>query len=197
MLKQTSRRGPRQDRERLKEAILDAAREEFGKNGYKGATMRGIARAAGVDASLIAYYFGSKDRLFVESLRLPVNPGDAIDGLLQGSHDDLGERFVRRLLAVWDEPATGGPLLNVVRSAAGEADMLREFMEGQILARLIPAIAGPDAELRAAAVATQVFGLVFLRYVLRVEPLASADHDAVAALFGPTLQRYVVDGQPR
>src|SRR5215207_3149862 len=159
--------------------------------------MRGIAGAAGVDVSLIAYYFGAKDRLFVESLRLPVNPGDAIEALLQGSRDDLGDRFVRRLLAVWDEPATGGPLLNVVRSAAGEADMLREFMESQILARLAPAIGGPDAELRAAAVATQVFGLIFLRYVLQVEPLASADHDTLAALFGPTLQRYVVDGQPR
>jgi AcrR family transcriptional regulator len=188
---QKRRRGPRQDGVQAREAILDAAREEFGQHGFSGATMRGIAARAGVDPALASYYFGSKSGLFLESLRLPVNPADAIDALLAEGTHDLGERLLRRLLVVWDDPATGGPLQNVLRSASTQADLLREFLERQILVRLTPAIDAPDAELRATAVASQVLGLVFLRYVLRVEPLASAGHDEVVALIAPTIQRYV------
>jgi AcrR family transcriptional regulator len=176
----------------LRDAILEAARGQFAEHGFQGATMRAIAGEAGVDVSLVAYYFGSKSDLFVESLRLPVNPAVVIDGLLAGSRDDVGERLVRTLLAVWDEPATGGPLIGILRSASSQADLLREFIEAQILPAFAAAIDGPDAELRAAATASQVLGLVFARYVLRVEPLASAGHDDVVALVAPTLQRYLV-----
>jgi AcrR family transcriptional regulator len=185
------RRGPRQDGVQAREAILAAAREQFGEHGFGGATMRAIAGRAGVDPALVSYYFGSKSALFVESLRLPVNPADAIDAVLAEGMDDLGERLVTRLLQVWDEPATGGPLVNVLRAASSEGELLRDFLERHILVRLASAIDAPDAELRAAAVATQVMGLVFVRYVLRVEPLASAAHADVVALIGPTLQRYL------
>ena len=115
-----------------------------------------------------------------------------IDGLLAGPREDLGERIVRALLRVWDDPVTGGPLISVLRSAASQSEMLRDFLEREILVRLAGAIDAPDAELRAGAAATQILGLVFARYVLRAEPLASAGHDELAALVGPTLQRYLV-----
>ena len=60
-----------------------------------------------------------------------------------------------------------------------------------MLVRLTRAIDAPDAELRAAALASQILGFVFLRYVLRVEPIASAGRDELVALIGPTIQRYV------
>jgi AcrR family transcriptional regulator len=184
-------RGPRRDGVQAREAILDAAREQFAQHGFGGATMRAIAAQAGVDLALVSYYFGSKSGLFVESLRLPVNPAAAIDALLAEGTHDLGARLLTRLLAIWDDPVTGAPLQNVLRSASSQADLVREFLERQILVRLSPVIDAPDAELRAAAIASQVLGLVFLRYVLRVEPLASAGHDEVVALIGPTIQRYV------
>ena len=147
-----------------------------------------------MDVALVSYYFGSKSGLFIAALRLPVNPADVIEDLLAGTPHDLGERLLRRLLAVWDAPATGAPLQSVLRSATSQGDLLRDFLRQQILPRLAPAIDAADAELRAAATATQVLGLVLARYVLRLEPLASAGHDEIVDLFAPTLQRYLVPG---
>jgi AcrR family transcriptional regulator len=185
------RRGPRQDGVEAREAILAAAREQFAEHGYGGATLRAIASAAGVDVALVSYYFGSKNDLFVASLRLPVNPADAIDELLVEGTRDLGRRLLTRMLQVWDNPASGGPLISVMRSASAQPQMMREFIEGQVLARLTPALDGPDAERRAAAVASQVLGLVLGRYVLGLAPLASATPDDLVELFAPTLQRYI------
>jgi AcrR family transcriptional regulator len=188
----TRRRGPRSDGGQAREQILDAARGRFAAQGYDAATMRAIADDAGVDVALVSYYFGSKNDLFIATLQLPVNPADAIDAVLAGPREDLGARFLRRLLTVWDEPTTGAPLVSLLRSAPTREEVLREFIEGQLLVRLAGAIEAQDAELRAAAAMTQVLGLVFARYVLRVEPLASAGHDELVALLGPTLQGYLV-----
>jgi AcrR family transcriptional regulator len=190
------RRGPRQDAGEAREAILDAARRRFADQGFEGATMRAIAGDAGVDPALVSYYFGSKSGLFVESLRLPVNPGDAIDALLAEGTEDLGARLVTRFLEVWDNPATGEPIIGVLRSASSQPQLMRGFIESQIVPRIAGAIEGPDAELRATAVGSQMLGLALARYVLRVEPLASAPPEAIVALIGPTLQRYL-DRAPR
>src|ERR671925_1009828 len=92
------RRGPRQDGGGAREAILDAARGHFAAHGFEGATLRAIARDAGVDPALVSYYFGSKSGLFVESLPLPVNPARAIEAALAEGTDDLGERLATPLL---------------------------------------------------------------------------------------------------
>jgi AcrR family transcriptional regulator len=189
------RRGPRRDGVRTRGEILEAARRRFAAQGFEGATMRAIAADAGVDPALVSYYFGSKSGLFVESLRLPVNPRDAIDALLAEGTHDLGVRLVTRFLEVWDDPVTGEPIINVLRSASSQPELLREFVERQIVGRFARAIEGPDAELRATVAATQMLGLAFARYVLRVEPLASAPREAIVALIAPTLQRYF-DGPP-
>ena len=190
-MKQARRRGPRQDGVQAREAILDAARRRFAAQGFEGATMRAIARDAGVDPALVAYYFGSKSGLFLESLRLPVNPADAIAGLLAEGADDLGARLVTRFLEVWDDPVSGGPVIDVLRTISSRPELLGEFLERQIVPRFAAAIEGPDAKLRATAVATQMLGLALARYILRLEPLASAPPPAVVALIAPTLQRYL------
>jgi AcrR family transcriptional regulator len=184
------RRGPRQDGIEAREAIIEAARRHFSEQGFDGATMRAIAREAGVDPALVSYYFGSKSGLFVESLRLPVNPVDAVEGVLAEGRHELGRRLVTRFLQVWDNPVSGEPIISVVRSAASRPELMREFVERQIVPRLALAIGGRDSELRASAIASQMLGLAFARYVLRVEPLASAEPYEVVELIGPTIQRY-------
>jgi hypothetical protein len=49
-----------------------------------------------------------------------------------------------------------------------------------------------DAELRAALAASQVLGLVITRYVLKVEPIASAPAAEVVARVGPVIQWHLV-----
>lgn len=48
--------------------ILKAAREVFSRKGYEGARVEKISKAAKSHDSLIYYYFGSKEKLFVEVL---------------------------------------------------------------------------------------------------------------------------------
>ena len=56
------------------ERAVGAAREEFGERGFDGATVRGIAGRAGVDAAMIAHHFGSKQQLFLATMALPFDP---------------------------------------------------------------------------------------------------------------------------
>jgi AcrR family transcriptional regulator len=189
------KRGRRPGNQQTREAILDAARAAFARHGYEGTTMRGVARAAGVDVALASYYFGSKDELFAASLELPISPAQALAGVLAASPDrsDLGERIVRMLLTVWDAVG-GGPLAALLRSASSQERLLRAFMEREMLPQLRGAIETDDEEdaaLRATALAAQIVGLMLLRYVLKIEPLASAGHDEVVALVAPTVQRYL------
>ena len=185
------KKGRRPGKPETRDAILAAARRHFAEHGYDGTTMRAVAAEAGVDVALGHYYFGSKRDLFAAALALPVNPADAIAGLLAEGTDDLAARLLRLLLHVWDDPQTGGPLRALLRSVDSQEELLRGFVEREIVARLAAAVGGPDAELRAAAAATQIVGLVFARYVVGVEPIASAGHEEIVALVAPSLQRYL------
>jgi AcrR family transcriptional regulator len=184
-------RGRRSGSPQTKAAILDAARELFARQGYDATTLRGVAERAGVDGALPSYYFGGKGGLFAAALELPVRPSEAIGAVLAQSdrRDDVAERLLTVLLAVWDA-ASGGPLAALLRSAVSQDELLHGFLEDEILPVLRTAIDAPDAELRAAGAASQVMGLVMARYVLRVEPLASAAPEAIVALVAPSLQTY-------
>ncbi|MFP4016272.1 MAG: TetR/AcrR family transcriptional regulator [Halanaerobiales bacterium] len=56
-------------KEEIREAIIEAAREEFIKHGYQKASIRQIAKEAGVIPSNIYNYFGGKDDMFGEVLK--------------------------------------------------------------------------------------------------------------------------------
>ncbi len=177
-----------------REQILEAARARFSAHGYGGTTIRAVATDADVDAALVHYFFGTKDELFAAAMALPFNPAEIVGGALDGSLDGLGERLVRGALEAWDGPRARAALLALIRSASSHetaATMLREFIERGVVGRLAAAVAGPDAQLRAVLAGSQVAGLIVARYVLGVEPLASADRETVVAAVGPTLQRYL------
>ena len=151
--------------------------------------MRDVADDAGVDPALVHYYFKTKDGLFVAAMELPFRPAEVLGPLVAQGVDGLGERMVRRLLSVWDEPSNRAALLTLVR--AGGADALREFITREIVGRVAGAVRADRASLRANLVASQVMGLIAARYVARLEPLASLPADEVVPLVAPTLQRYL------
>ena len=141
------------------------------------------------------HYFGSKDKLFLAAIEAPVDPGELLPEVLAAGPAELGYSVVRLLLKVWDGPArpTG---LALVRSAVGNewgAKLLREFLVSQVLRRVVGTLDLPPAEreARGALVASQLIGLVMARYVLKVEPLASATPEWLVASIGPNVQRYL------
>jgi AcrR family transcriptional regulator len=177
------------------EKILAAARSHFAEAGYDSATIRGIAGAAGVDPALILHYFGSKEGIFRAAVNVPLDPAEFIPRLLEPGLDGLGERLVSFFLSAWDSP-TGSPLLGVIRSVVSNelaAALLRDFVSRELLGRLAAGLELDRPELRASLAASQLIGLAMLRYVVKVEPLASAAPADLAAWLGPTLQRYFTD----
>lgn len=201
------RRGPgrRAGESRTREAILDAARRRFGEQGYDGATIRGIAADARVNPALVHHFYGTKERLFAAAMRLPVVPSEIITSLLGAERDRLGEEFpprigeilVATMLRIWDVADIRTAFLGLLRSAATTEQgvvMLREFVTSTIVASLTQAAGlGDDSQgrYRATLVASQVVGLGFARYVLGLEPLASATTGELVAAIGPTVQRYL------
>jgi AcrR family transcriptional regulator len=177
-----------------REAILAAARHEFGEAGYDGATIRGIAAYAAVDPALVHHYFGTKEQLFEAALQLPDSPGSMLPGLLAGDPGRIGEEVVRAFLTVWEEPANRPIFMAMLRSVISNeqaADLVRRLLVREIFSPIATALGAGDAELRATLAGTQFIGLALMRYVGRVEPLASADFETIVAAVGPTIQRYL------
>lgn len=176
-------------------AILDAARATFAELGFTGASIRKIAAVAGVDAALVHHYFGSKEKLFLATVEIPVELPEILAGIGAAGPEGLGVRLASTMLGIWESPVGEG-LAAALRSALADparARMLREFVLPQLIGPLLrPLNLPPDgAEVRIALVMTQVLGVITGRYLLAVEPLASLPVDTVAANVGATLQRYL------
>ena len=141
------------------------------------------------------HYFGSKDKLFLAAVEAPFDPEELLPSVLAAPPDERGAAVVRLVLRVWDGPARPA-ILALVRSAVNHewsAKLLREFVLTKIIRRVVGSFDMPveEREARGALVASQVIGLVLTRYVLKLEPNASASPDALAAAVGPTIQRYL------
>jgi AcrR family transcriptional regulator len=189
-----ARTGRRPGASGTRDAILEAARREFGQHGYDRATIRGVARGAGVDPALVHYFFGTKAELFAAAMELPVNPAELAQTLLAGEPERIGERLIATFLSVWDHGDNRDVFIGLLRSAVTDeqaATLLREFAVRELFGRVAAALGTPDAELRANLVFSQIFGLAVARYILRIEPLASTPGELVAAAVGPTVQRYI------
>lgn len=192
MARRTGRRPGNPD---TREAILAAARAAFAERGFDATSIRSIAAAAGVDPALVHHYFGTKEELFRATVAIPVDPAQLVPAVLAGDPDRVGERLVRTFLTVWDSPV-GGAAVALLRSAVSSewtARLLREFLSTQVLRRVLDQLDVDPAQLplRGALVATQVAGLAMMRYVIRLEPVASADPETLVATIGPTVQRYL------
>ena len=178
-----------------REAVLAAARAAFAERGYDGATIRGIATAAGVDPALVHHYFGNKDKLFLAAVEAPADPAEFLPEVFADGPDALGENVLRLFLRLWDGPIrpTG---LALIRSAVGNewtARLLREFLVSQVMRRVVATLdlSPAEREARGALVASQLVGLVMTRYVLKIEPVASAAGESLVAAYAPTIQRYL------
>ena len=187
--------GRRPGPSRSRAAILEAARDEFARRGFDVVTVRQIATRAGVDPAMITHHFGTKQQLFLAALDVSFDPAAEIAQVVEGPSEELAVRLLTRLLAVWDSPV-GASAIAAVRTAVQRDDtvgLVRDLALTRALRPLMETMSGTPAERlwRANLVGSQVIGLVFARYVLRLEPLASAPHPEVVAALAPTLQRYL------
>jgi AcrR family transcriptional regulator len=190
-MNKSQRRGRRTGSPDTRDQILEAARSRFKADGYQSVTMRSIALAAGVDVALVSYYFGSKQGLFSAAMALPTNPAEVVAAVLAGDLATLGERLLRTMLTVWDDPDSGMPMRALAAAAITDEDLnrvIREAVTREIVERIAKRLGGPGARQRAAALSSQMAGVIFARYLLRLEPIASMSIDDVVRRLAPSLQ---------
>ncbi|AZM76356.1 TetR/AcrR family transcriptional regulator [Streptomyces sp. KPB2] len=188
-------RPPRTESGDTRDRILVTAREEFSERGYEKTSVRGIAKAAGVDPALVHHYFGTKEQVFGAAIEVAFAPAmDAPEAIADGPLDGVGERLTRFIFGVWENPATRTPLLAILRSAVNNeaaAAVFRRLIAAQLLRRVAAQLNAPDAELRVELAAAQLIGCAMLRYVIKVEPLASADPEQLVARLAPVVQGHL------
>jgi AcrR family transcriptional regulator len=179
-----------------REAILRAAKRLFAERGFDGASMRAIAAEAGVDAALITHFFGSKANLLGAAIDWPFDPDRELPRILSAGKDRAGEGLVTVFVRTWDREGSRHPVLTLMRAAITEpsaADLLGEFMRTRLFGPLLAELGSDQADIRTNLVAAQLGGLALARYILRFEPLASAEPRDVVRWAAPSVQRYLTD----
>jgi AcrR family transcriptional regulator len=189
------RRGRRSGGSDSRELILATARRLFAEHGFDGTSLRQVAREAEVDPAMIHHFFKGKDELFAQSVELPADPDEVLAGVESLDPGQRAEAIVRAVLRLWESPAQHG-LVAFVRGTIGskaKTALLREMVARTILSRITAGLPGSpeEAKMRGNLVATQVVGLMLMRYVVRLEPLASASQDEVVRLVAPNVQHYL------
>lgn len=194
MTSNTPRHGPRDERGVLAARILRQARASFAEHGYAGTTVRAVARAADVDPALVYHYYDSKEGLLDAATTPPQDFLDEITSAWQAPRDELGDQLVRRMLRNWENP-DHGPVLRAILQIAGNEpatrERLRTIIERSMLGPSVQALSEPERLARSGLIGSQLMGLAFMRYLWKIEPVATMTEDELAAAIAPTIQRYL------
>jgi AcrR family transcriptional regulator len=175
--------------------IVEAAKRVFADKGYDGTSLRGVAREAGVDPALVHHYFDGKAALFVAAMALPFDPRQVKEHAAGPEYS--GSRTIEGFLTMWDHAeGTGSSFascLSAMAASSNVADAMREFVNERVWSVLRHNEGETEAlrRRRTAMVSSQLMGLAFARYILRVPPMSTASPKQIGRWVGPTLDRYV------
>jgi len=194
MPKRSMTPGPRDERGVLAARIVTAAREEFAEHGWAGTTLRAVARAADVDPALVYHYFGSKEGLLDAATNPPQKWLESVAKVWTTPIDQLGAALITLLLASWADDEIGPTLRAILQTAAHEPstrEKLRRIVEGSLMGVSELGSDEHDRLVRSGLIASQMMGFALMRYVWKIEPIASMTDDEAIAAIAPNLQRYV------
>ena len=194
MAKRAITPGPRDERGVLAARILAAARDEFAQHGWAGSTMRAVARAADVDPALVYHYFGSKEGLLDAATNPPQKWLESVAKVWTTPVDQLGAALITLLLSSWADDEIGPTLRAILQTAAHEPatrEKLRRVVEGSLMGVSQLGADDHDRLVRSGLVSSQMMGFALMRYVWKIEPIASMTDDEAIAAITPHLQHYV------
>jgi len=168
-------------------AIFSAAMQLFAEKGYAATSVRDIGAAAGVDASLIIRHFGSKEQLFIDTMKLDLDHNP----MMQLPLESLGDGYIEFILTADDQ--VRGVFLALLRASdsGGIGSELRSAHEDAFVQPILSRIDGPDAELRARLAGALVGGLLYSLWVVGDETLAATDHRQIVRRYGALLQSLI------
>lgn len=194
MAKKSIPPGPRDERGVLQAQILTAAREAFAETGWAGTTIRAVARAADVDPALVYHYFGSKESLLDAATNPPARWLENVAKTWTTPMPELGRALLRLMLGAWVDDEIGPVLRAVLQTAAHEPstrEKLRRVVEGQLMGVSQLGVDDGDRVARSGLISSQIMGLAMMRYIWKIEPLASMSDDELVTAIAPNLQHYI------
>jgi len=176
-------------------SILAAARRRFAAHGYASATIRSIAADADIDPSMVMRYYGSKAGLFEAASAVALQP----PRLSQVAIDDVGRAYADGFLQRW-ETRDNHVEEALLRSGTTQRDavaQIQRIFDEQIVPAIAAAIPDdPNIRERAALIMSQSLGIVYCRYILGIEPLASMSIEDLAAAAGAAIQLHLTADAP-
>jgi AcrR family transcriptional regulator len=186
--------GPRDERGVLSARILNAARDAFAETGWAGTTIRAIARAADVDPALVYHYFESKEGLLDAATNPPPQFFEGVAKTWTVPVPELGRALIELLMANWADEEVGPVLRAVIQTAAHEPmtrEKLKLVVERSLMGVSQLGVDEHDRMVRSGLISSQMMGFALMRYIWKIEPLASMSEDEAAAAIAPNLQRYI------
>jgi AcrR family transcriptional regulator len=175
----------RNDAQASRRALLEAAAALFDERGYQGATVRDIGERAGVDAALIARYFGGKEGLYLAALEeterppLPTDPYAVFAKFLDKS----------------DEDGSNNPICQAMVSPSLSPelrDQVGALMARRVIGPLSAQLADDGVEqarLRAELLVAIALGTTLTRSSGTLTALAGASLDELHAVLDPLVGR--------
>jgi AcrR family transcriptional regulator len=169
--------------------VLRAARTLFAERGYRATTVRAIAAAAGVTPAMVHHFFGSKQAVFLASIRMPIDPTRILDELLAQPRAEFAARLVRTFVAAWSDETSGPALRSMLRVALTDEEQaaaLRTFASAVLVPRAAAGLGVAPAQVAAAL--SIMIGQAVARTMIGIEALAALDDEAVVALYVPAVR---------
>ena len=194
-------RGPSACRGEVKQHIIAAARSEFVTQGYDHTTLRSIARGAGCDPALITYYFGTKQKLFRACMDLPLDPASEIIALLTPGPKEAARRLVDYILDLYEHTLTSETLTALMRALTTDtstSQRFRTYIRTDVLEQVSDYLATDPADARRLGemlelLLSMLYGVVTMRYIIALEPLASMPRQRIHATLTPFIQERIDD----
>ena len=171
-------------------AITKAATEQFRDLGYEKTTIRSVATAAGVDPKLVMHYFGNKQKLFVETMGVPMTVQRAVS-VLKLTPKPLRGRALAEAIFQAQRSGEDAQLVGMIRAAATEpeaAEMIRELYVKEAMLKVVQALELDNAELRAVMLTSLLSGFVFTSRIVHLQDLSSASNAQRKAILGKLIQ---------
>jgi AcrR family transcriptional regulator len=147
------------------------------------------ARTADVDPALAYHYFGSKEGLLDAATNPPQKWLENVAKVWTTPVDQLGAALITLLLASWADDEIGPTLRAIVQTAVHEPssrEKLRRVVEGSLMGVSGLGSDERDRLIRRGLISSQMMGFALMRYVSKIEPIASmAEGEAIAAITQP------------
>jgi len=171
---------------RVRRAAISVVAKALAERGYEGATYPYLARLAGLATQDVERVFPSKVDLVLATLGR---------GSWSGTPLGLpGGEIVSRFLTFWEQ-GDNTAIMRTLLCAAVSDRRLAAALERHVIGTVIRPFAqedrSTDAYPRARLAFSALLGLAVSRYVLRQEPLASADHETLAAWMAPCIDHFL------